>query len=152
MKHKMNIFASIVINAPAEKVWEELRDFIASAHWHELVSKAFVTNHKEPDEVGVVRFTQTKYDERYIEKLVSRSDEEMWYTYHIIEAPIAVENFVGKVQLYPVTEGNMTFAMWSTEFETHENHIELMEEVVGDGICAGGLQALKVHFEDKDEE
>ena len=46
-----------------------------------------------------------------------------------------------------VTEGNLTYASWSAEFDVADKHAEAMREVVGGQICAGGLRGMKAYFE-----
>ncbi len=143
----MKVFASIVIDAPSDQVWSVLRDFVGLTVWSNAVTGAHITNDKAADQVGAVRHLDIVDGTVFIETLVALSDEEMFLKYDILEGPIPVTNYVATMRLYPVTEGNITYATWSAEFDTADEHMEAMRDVVGGQICAGGLRAMKNYFE-----
>ena len=143
----MKVFASVVIDAPIDRIWAVLRDFVGLTVWSSAVTEARIINGKASDQVGAVRHLDIVDGTVFIETLVALSDEEMILQYDIVEGPLPVSNYVATMRLQPVTEGNMTYATWSAEFETADKNIEAMRHVVGDQICAGGLRAMKHYFE-----
>ena len=74
-------------------------------------------------------------------------DEETFLKYDIVKGPLPVSNYVATMQLQPITDGNKTFASWSAEFDTPDDQRDAMKHVVGELICAGGLQGMKAYFE-----
>ncbi|MEM7343615.1 MAG: SRPBCC family protein [Chloroflexota bacterium] len=143
----MKVFASVVIDAPVEKIWPILRDFIGLTVWSPAVKEASITNDKASDQVGAIRRLDIVDGSAFVETLVALSDEEMYLKYNIVEGPVPVTDYVATMQLQPVTEGNMTYATWSAEFDAPDEHTEAMRKVIGRQICAGGLKAMKAHFE-----
>lgn len=143
----MKVFASIVIDAPAAKVWMVLRDFVGLTAWNDVVTGAHILNEKASDQVGAVRHLDIVDGSVYIETLVALSDEETYLRYDIVDGPIPVENYVATMRVRPVTEGNRTFVAWSAEFGTADQDTEAMRAFVGEQICAGGLRAMKRYFE-----
>ena len=143
----MKVFASVVIDAPIGKVWGVLRDFVGLTVWSGAVTGARIVNDKASDQVGAVRHLDIVDGTVFIETLVALSDEETFLKYDIVEGPLPVTNYVATMRLQPVTEGDMTYASWSAEFETADEHVEAMREAVGGQICAGGLKAMKNYFE-----
>lgn len=70
-------YASTVIDAPADEVWERVRDFNGLADWHGgLVATSEIEEGKSGDQVGGVRsFTLT--DGTHLrERLLAHSDAE----------------------------------------------------------------------------
>ncbi len=144
----MRVFASIVIDAPADKVWSVLRNFIGLTAWSQAVTAAYVTNDKGPDQVGAIRHLEIVDGSVFLETLVSLSDEAMTLKYDIVEGPIPVTDYVATMQVFQVTEGDMSYVTWGAEFGTPDDQVDLMREVVGGQICADGLKALKTYIEE----
>lgn len=144
----MRVFASIVIDAPADKVWSVLRNFIGLTAWSQAVTAAYVTNDKAPDQVGAIRHLEIVDGSVFLETLVSLSDEAMTLKYDIVEGPIPVTDYVATMQVFQVTEGDMSYVTWGAEFGTPDDQVDLMREVVGGQICADGLKALKTYIEE----
>lgn len=143
----MKVFESTIINTPADVVWATMRDFVGLTEWSSAVTGAHITNGKAADQVGAIRHLDIIDGTVFIETLLAHSDEEMWVKYDIVEGPIPVTNYVATMRLYPVTTTDQTYATWSAEFDCPDNQREAMQNVVGDQICAGGLQSLKAYFE-----
>ena len=143
----MKVFASTVIGAPVDWIWPILRDFVGLTVWSPAVTNAFITNDKASDQVGAIRHLDIVDGSVFIETLVALSDEEMFLKYDIVQGPIPVSNYVATMRIRPVTEGNLTYASWSAEFDVADKHAEAMREVVGGQICAGGLRGMKAYFE-----
>ena len=143
----MNVYASVVIVAPIKRVWAVLRDFVGLTVWSPAVTGARIVNGKASDQVGAVRHLDIVDGTVFVETLVALSDEEMFLKYDIVNGPIPVTNYMATMRLQPVTAENMTFASWSADFDTPDQHAEAMRLVVGEQICAGGLLALKTYFE-----
>lgn len=143
----MKVFESTIINAPADKVWTVMRDFIGLTVWSDAVAGAHITNGKAADQVGAIRHLDIVDGTVFIETLIAHSDEELFLKYDIMAGPIPVTDYVATMRLYPVTSSGQTYATWSAEFDCPDNQREAMQNVVGDQICAGGLKALKAYFE-----
>ncbi len=145
----MKVYASTVINAPVADVWCIMRDFVGLTAWSPSVTGAHITNNKAADQVGAIRHLDISDGSVFLETLVELSDNATYFKYDIVEGPLPVTNYVATMRLQPVTEGDKTFASWSAEFETPDQHREDMTHVVGTLICAGGLAGLKAYCEDK---
>lgn len=143
----MKVFESTIINASADKIWATMRDFIGLTVWSGAVTGAHITNGKAADQVGAIRHLDIVDGTIFIETLVAHSDEEMWLKYDIVEGPIPVTDYVATMRLYRVTATDQTYATWSAEFDCPDDQRDAMQEIVGNQICAGGLQSLKAYFE-----
>lgn len=143
----MNVFASIVIDAPAARIWSVLRDFIGLTAWSEAVTGARITNGKASDQVGAIRHLDIADGSAFVETLLTLSDDSMSLSYDIVEGPIPVTDYVATMRVYEVTADGSSFVTWSAQFDTADDQRDAMRDVVGGQIFGGGLAALKAHFE-----
>lgn len=140
----MGCYNSTVINAPADQVWETLKDF------HDLSwSKNVVTDvEKVGDKNGTDAGAKRVLNNAFHETLLSIDNEARKFTYSIDDGPDAVskdnvEGYVGTVKVFPVSDTNNSFVVWSSEWESAKN------DTVADfcnPIYHALLQDLKSHF------
>lgn len=140
------IYLSCVIEAPAERIWQVVRDFNGLPNWHPDIAKSRIEKGLVADKVGCIRNFQTKTGGVIREQLLALSDYDFTCTYSILESPMAVSNYVAILKLSPVTDGNRTFAEWSAEFDCEEEDEIMLSKIIGDEVFKGGLEALKRRF------
>lgn len=140
------VYTSSIINASAERVWAQIRDFNALPAWHPLIAESRIEGGAPSDRVGCVRDFRLKDGGRIREKLLALSDYDFSCTYSILESPMGVENYVATLKLTPVTDGNRTFAEWSAEFDcAAEAEAQLVADI-GGNVFQGGFDSLKNRF------
>ncbi|MGB1883855.1 MAG: SRPBCC family protein [Gammaproteobacteria bacterium] len=139
----MKVFASVVINSEADRVWEILRDFVGLTTWSNVVTRAEITNGKLSDQPGAVRVLEVADGGRFVETLISLSDQCRSLQYDIVESPLPVSNYVATMQVWPVSIGNLSFVTWQAEFDVSNDDADAMREIVGERICTDGLIALR---------
>jgi hypothetical protein len=142
----VKVYRSTVLNAPAERVWRDLRDFNGLADWHPSIASSRIENGHPADKVGCVRNFQLKDGARIREKLLSLSDYEYSYTYTILDSPMDLSDYVATLRLLPVTEGNRCFIEWSAEFDCAPEKVVELAETVGGGVFRTGFDALKKRY------
>lgn len=140
------VYRSTVLDAPAERVWRDLRDFNGLANWHPLMISSRIEKGHPADKIGCVRNVQLKDGARVREKLLSLSDYDFAFTYTILESSMDVSEYVATMRLFPVTEGNRCFIEWSAEFDCPPGKVAELAEAVGDGVMQSGLNALKKRY------
>ena len=140
------VYRSTVLDAPADRVWRDIRDFNGLANWHPLIVLSRIEKSQPADKVGCVRNFQLKDGARIREKLLSLSDYEYTCTYTILESPMVLSDYVATIRLFPVTEGNRCFIEWSAEFDCAQEKVAELAETVGDGVFQTGLDALKKRY------
>ena len=111
------VYASSVIDAPAAKVWEKVRDFNALPRWHPRIRESRIENGEPSDKVGCVRDFRLQNGDRLREKLLGLSDYDMFCTYSILELPMPLSNYMATLRLTPISDGNRTFIEWTAEFD-----------------------------------
>lgn len=137
------VYISSVIQAPAAKVWDRVRDFNALPRWHPRIRDSRIENGDPPDRVGCIRDFHLQNGERIREKLLGLSDYDMFCTYAILESPMPLTDYVATLRLTPITDGDWTFAEWTAEFECDETEAEGLVSGIGENVFQAGFSALK---------
>lgn len=142
----VRVYISSVIDAPAERVWEVIRDFSSLSRWHPGISASRIENNQAADKVGCIRELRLGNGGNIREQLLTLSDFDYQCTYSILESPMPLENYIATLKLTPITDGNRTFAEWSTEFDCDEAQERELAENIGQGVFQAGFNALKQRF------
>lgn len=140
------VYASSVIGAAAQRVWERVRDFNGLPDWHPLIAESRIEAGAPADQVGCVRAFRLQDGGFIREKLLALSDYDLSCSYAILESPMAVENYVATLKLTPVTDGERTFAEWSASFDCPPEAEADLIATIGGNVFQGGFEALKRHF------
>lgn len=140
------VYVSSVINAPAARVWERVRDFNALPRWHPRIRESRIENGEPADKVGCIRDFRLQNGDRIREKLLGLSDHDYFCTYAILESPMPLENYVATLRLTPVTDGERTFIEWSADFDCAPDAESDLVSGIGTNVFQGGFDALKRHF------
>lgn len=142
----IRVYASSVIDAPADSVWGVVRDFNALPSWHPLIADSRIENGQPADKVGCVRAFRMRDGGQLREQLLSLSDYDYQCVYSILASPMPLENYVATLKLTPVTDGNRTFAEWSAEFDCEPSRERELSQNIGQGVFQAGFDALKQRF------
>ncbi len=137
------IFVSSVIDAPAAKVWEKVRDFNAMPRWHPRIRESRIENGEPSDKVGCVRDFRLQNGDRLREKLLGLSDYDMFFTYSILESPMPLTDYLATMRLTPISDGDRTFAEWTAEFECAPEAAADLIDGIGNNVFQAGFDALK---------
>ncbi|MDJ1007468.1 MAG: SRPBCC family protein [Paracoccaceae bacterium] len=141
------VFVSAVIPAPAEKVWDLIRDFNGLPTWLPIVAESRILDGMAADQVGCTRDFTLQNGDRITETLVSLSDYDMAFSYTMGITPMPLENYFATLRLTPVTETGQTFAEWSAEFDCAPEEADGLIDSIGEGVFAAGFAALSRRFE-----
>jgi hypothetical protein len=137
------VYASSVIDAPAAKVWEKVRDFNALPRWHPRIRESRIENGEPSDKVGCVRDFRLQNGDRLREKLLGLSDYDMFCTYSILESPMPLTNYIATLRLTPISDGDRTFIEWSAEFDCAAEAAADLVDGIGNNVFQAGFDALK---------
>jgi len=139
----VKVYTSSVIDAPADEVWNRIRDFNGLPNWHPGIAESRIELGRPSDQVGCIRNFTLKDGGRIREQLLALSDYDFSVTYSILESPMGVENYIATLKLTPVTDGNRCFAEWSAEFDCAPGRENELARNIGQGVFQGGFDALK---------
>jgi Polyketide cyclase / dehydrase and lipid transport len=139
----IRVYVSSVIDAPADTVWQTVRDFNGLPNWVPAVADSRIENNLPSDKVGCIRNFHLKDGGLLREQLLSLSDFDYQCSYSILESPMGVSNYVATLKLTPVTDGNRTFAEWSAEFDCEPACERALSDLVGNGVFQAAFDNLK---------
>lgn len=140
------VYTSSVIGAPADRIWQAVRDFNALPDWHPNIAESRIEGGAPSDQIGCVRDFRLNDGGAIREKLLALSDYDYCCTYSILESPMGVSNYVATLKLTPVTDGQRTFVEWSAEFDCEPGQEQKLVELIGQGVFQVGFNALKERF------
>ena len=144
---QVKVSRSTVIDAPLPAVWEVLRDFNGHDRWHPAVARSTLEEASRTDEIGAVRSFQLAGGERLREQLLSLSDKDHSFRYAIVDSEIPLHDYVAKVSLKPVTDGDRTFWSWSSRFRTPKGREQELARLVAEGVYEAGFDAIRSRVE-----
>jgi uncharacterized protein YndB with AHSA1/START domain len=137
------VYISSVIDAPASRVWDKVRDFNGLPRWHPRIRDSRIENGEPSDRVGCIRDFHLQNGDRIREKLLGLSDYDFFCTYSILESPMPLTGYVATLRLTPVTDGDRTFAEWTAEFDCEDAVAEDLVAGIGLNVFQAGFDALK---------
>ncbi|WP_419911716.1 SRPBCC family protein [Hoeflea sp.] len=137
------VYISSVIDVPAARVWERVRDFNGLPRWHPAIRDSRIENGEPADKVGCVRDFYLQNGDRIRERLLGLSDYDMFCTYSILESPMPLTDYIATIRLTPITDGDRCFAEWTAEFECEEAEEEGLVTGIGNDVFQAGFSALK---------
>ena len=140
------IKVSSVIDAPIGKVWDRIRDFNGLPGWHPRMIESEIEDGKAATEIGCVRNFKVASGATVREKLLAFSDDEHLTTYSIIGHPAPISNHTATLKLERVTDGDRTFAVWTSQFDAPAEKGDEIARGMADNVFQGGFEALKSHF------
>lgn len=140
------VYVSSVIAAPAEKVWERVRDFNSLPRWHPRIRDSRIEDALPGDKVGCIRNFNLQNGDNIREQLLGLSDYDMFCTYAILISPMPLTDYVATLRLTPITDGARCFAEWSAEFSCDPKDEDDLVGGISTNVFQGGFDALKRHF------
>jgi hypothetical protein len=137
------VYRSAVIAAPADKVWELVRDFNALPRWHPAIADSTIEGGLPSDRVGCVRRFTLRGDGGLLrEQLLALSDADRSYTYNILISPMPVANYIATIRFTQITAGNKTFAEWWAEFDVTSGPEQATTSDIGDNVFVAGFASI----------
>jgi len=140
----MGCYNSIVINSDADKVWSVIIKIHDLSWSKNVITKVEVVGDISSNEIGSKRIL----NEAFYETLQTVDNVGRKFSYSIDDgsAVVSKENvvgYIGEVTVFPVTENNTSFVLWTSKWESAK------EGGVADfcnPIYHALLQDLKNHF------
>lgn len=140
-------YASAVIPAPAEQVWELVREFNGLPDWHPAIATSEIESGRSAGEVGAVRRLGLPDGGGTVrERLVALDDTARSYTYDMIEGPFPIRTYRSTITVFPITATGQAFVEWFGDYDTEAAEESKLEETFGGGVYAAGLKALVERF------
>jgi len=104
---------------------------------------------KKATDIGAVRKFKLASGPIVREKLIAFSDDDFLTTYSIIEHPAPITNHTATLKLDRITDGDRTYAVWTSEFDAPAEKADELAKGMGENVFQGGFNALKNLLESK---
>ncbi|ASL29019.1 SRPBCC family protein [Azotobacter chroococcum] len=135
----MDVSVSISIARPAEQVWLLLGGFDLLPRWVDSIASSRL------DDGGRLRYLEMADGVVIIERLLEFSESERHYSYALLEGPLPVSDYLGRVSVRDDGEGR-SLATWSSRFRSEKaNEVEIATDL--ESFYRTGLERLKAMFE-----
>jgi uncharacterized protein YndB with AHSA1/START domain len=135
-------YASAIIKAPVEAVWDIIRDFNGLPKWTPFVARSKIEGGLDADVVGCVRSFYLGDGTHIRERLLTLDDARYTFTYNFEKPAFPVANYLATMRLMPVTHNNTTFAEWEATFDEAPEDAGKYVKIVSENVFAAGLKAL----------
>lgn len=114
----LQCYQSIVINAPVERVWDTVKDFHDFSWAVGVIHRCEAVGELSGTEIGAKRILNGVFYETLLE--CNPSVHRIRYSIDGGPSPVSakeVKNYVGILQLHPISSNNATFAEWRSSWE-----------------------------------
>jgi uncharacterized protein YndB with AHSA1/START domain len=135
-------YASIILKAPVQTVWNLVRDFNGLPRWAPAVARSKIEDGLDSDVVGCVRSFHTRDGGHVRERLLALDDANYTFTYNFEKPAFPVENYIATLRLYPVTQTDQTFAEWEASFDEAPGDKGKYERIVSRQVFAANWASL----------
>jgi hypothetical protein len=140
-------YNSCIISAPIEDVWKTVRDFSTFHVWHPSFKFGAIRHGDPSDRVGCVRGFVAGDGGMFVEKLYELSDKEDTFVYRILESPLPMTDYYGRIKLTKITNVNQTFLEWMGEAKVeNQEQFDIITKVANDVVYQPGMKALQEKF------
>ncbi|MFZ1425137.1 MAG: SRPBCC family protein [Geminicoccaceae bacterium] len=130
----LEVNKQVTVDATPAQAWAAIGDFCAIGGWHPAIETC-VLGEKDGK---TMRTLSLKGGGEIVEELIERDEDDMSYTYRIIESPLLVANYESTIEVED--EGGTTI-VWSGEFDAKGAPDGDAVGVI-DGIYQSGLDSL----------
>jgi uncharacterized protein YndB with AHSA1/START domain len=135
-------YASRIVDAPVEAVWDVVRDFNALPKWNPGVTDSEIEDGLASDVVGCIRSFHLTDGTHVRERLLSLDDSRYSFTYNFEKPAFPVANYVAGMELIPVTKTDQTFVQWQATFDEKPEDAGKYVDIISNNVFAAGLKAL----------
>lgn len=111
-------YQSIVIAAPVERAWETIKNFHDFSWASEVIEHCEAVGRIRGNEIGAKRILNGVFHETLLE--CNSAARRIRYSIDDGPSPVSareIKNYVGTLQLRPVTLNNGTFVEWRSSWE-----------------------------------
>jgi hypothetical protein len=140
-------YASGVVPASADQVWEVLRQFNGLPTFLPAITHSEIAGGGSGQEVGSVRNLTLGDMGKVSEVLLIMDDDDRSYTYAFTDSgPFPVRSYRSTVRVAPITTTGQAFVEWWAWFDSDAEHEQELMSTYADGVYAGGIAGLVQHF------
>lgn len=128
------------INTSANKVWELVSDFGGLDTFVEAITECTL----DGEDVGAVRTLTLQDGGKVKETLESLDNDKRIVEYSILESPMPIKNYRGRMEVNKLSDSTSEF-IWSSTFEAEDGTEKEMRQALA-GLYSVGVEGLKKKF------
>lgn len=136
------VYASTIVEAPVEAVWQVVRDFDGLPNWLPGVLASSIEDGRDPDTVGCVRRLNVEGGATCSERLIALDDSRYAVSYSFVQQLFPISDHRATIELIPVTSGDRTFVQWRATFSDLPGHEGETAQKMQNDVFVAGLAAL----------
>lgn len=148
----LHVSKEVTIDAPADKVWDQVKNFDGLGGWHPAVEKDEIVAGKN-NTVGAERLLSLKGGGTIKEKLMVFDDKHHMFKYQILEGVLPVSDYTSTVSVKSAGKGK-SIVTWSGSFKRKDTSAKPAADAddatatkTMSGVYQGGLDNLKKMME-----
>lgn len=138
-------YASSVIEAPVERVWEVVREFDGLPDWHPALASSEIEGARPGAEVGCIRRLTMPDGTVVRERLAALDDIARSYSYEMLEGPFPIRRYVATIRVMPMTDSGNTFVEWYADFDADAAAESDLDATFSKDVFAAGLKGLSTY-------
>lgn len=135
-----NVEINAIIPASAYEVWDLVSDFGGLDKFVEAVEKCTV----DGQGTGAVRTLTLQDGGKVEEKLESLDNDKMVLEYSILNSPMPIKNYKGRMEVNKLNDTQSEFT-WSSTFEAEDGTEKEMKKAFS-GLYSVGVEGLTATF------
>jgi hypothetical protein len=140
-----HVFASTVISASVDQLWDFLRLFARVNAWHPDVTSSITDGPDLGPLVGQERTITLRDGSVIRERLLALDDVKHSYTYSVVESGLPIRAHSSTVTLFPITTHSGTFVSWTADFDSEDANAAAIANGVKDGVILAGFDGMQDH-------
>ena len=138
--HAIQVSKSVEINAPADKVWADIKDFGALQNWHPAVESTKIDKGGD-NKPGTVRVLSLKGGGNITETLTAYSDKGRSMSYKINEGVLPVAGYSSTITVKAKGKDKATVS-WTSRFKAKAGTPDADAKKTIEGVYDAGLGNL----------
>ncbi|MCI2420424.1 SRPBCC family protein [Saccharopolyspora sp. K220] len=139
-------YASGVIAASVEQVWQAVRDFNGLPTWHPAIEASEIEGGGPADAVGCVRHLTLTDGGAVRERLMALDDIDHSYTYEFVTSPFPVRSYRSTIRVAPITDTGHSFVEWFSHYDADAADEQQLGQTFAQGVYRTGLNGLAEHL------
>jgi uncharacterized protein YndB with AHSA1/START domain len=140
-REPVEIASSGTIDAPVNELWALVSDFGNVARWHPDVTSSRLES-GSVNETGSVRSIRLRSGMSLRERLLAISEQELFYTYSVIESPLPIRDHESTVRFTRLSDSR-TNVTWTARFSVVEGTANEFAAAVKAGVLDLGIEGLR---------
>ena len=136
----LSVRKTVNLKGSPEAVWSLIGDYCAIQKWHPAVAKCEIASGTN-NRAGAVRVLTLGDGATIREELVNHDAKARTYTYKILESPLPVMSYSGRITVLPGPSGG-SVVEWKSTFKAAPGADDTTARTTMEGIYDAGLTSL----------